>query len=1540
MACVNTINNKLYYNLVNMCDSEEQAQDLYARIMNPEFIKDYKIKTDNDGNLSFRDVYNKSQLGRHLKQERQIEFLNVNLGSKTMKASPENIDSMCNEVELFNRDNEVDDFVAIIERNGDEITSKIVRKNYQTDELSKQIKTNADLNNFLRTKLSEIGVGVGTITELERRRGIAGVTDFELAKDATNGIVELIRISKDEKGEEALPEEFSHFALEAVGENNPLVSRLYNSITEEIARAVLGNQFDRYMQEYDNDISKVQKEVAGKLLADYIKSEYTGDRSNLLERVFDAIKDQFSGLEEMDFRTALIELDATLSEASKKILFSNLLKEVGIKNLQTATGEYYQIDEEENTSPTDNTFPKEFLSDELNAKHRQKEINEKSKRKVESLDDDEGVQDNEEGIDINDEGIVDNDEGVSQDEGISNYDNDSGVNINDEGTDVFNDEGVNLDEDEDYVDDDTDEGVNTEQVLDNGIDSQLSRISIDYDEGSHITDFEELATKNKATELNRINIDKLQKQFDKDVTDLQEDLKQEGEFDKISKLFLNIESSLIKLNVLNKKKGFVFTEFDRNEKVYEYLYKNKNMLGNLLYFVHNSIKNLHTAWDMYENPRKENRQCDNLLVFKNTIESLEYMLNTTDMQNIMDVLAMNFSNESDIKIQSVINKYVKELSYHLNQAKQFVQNETLLLTKEILSERFGDKFEIPMTLSESQTLTLDNELSNGTQEDVSTLTRFFSSMANSPSLILKIVDQIVKKSNNNRRNKVFDLKRKIVALGKKYVESSGSTDFSFLYHKDKNGNRTGYYVDETDYARYDRMYKKIVVDKKDKWCPNGKFNKKKYIDCIKKFQEYMESHGNFHNKEWDKLTNTQREFAKEFLEIKRELDRHMYYEMETIYDTDAFPEIEDMPIDDIDDYYDDRAKSGDWIAKKKEERRIFMHNKRAAKTIKIEKSLINKLKSSKGVKGVKNELQRALKEMFVKTSSDVELTESSKASLTDFEGKRVYDIPRLFTSKQESESEENMSMDAISTLIAYSDAAENRYEKMQIVSLLEMITDIVNKRQLAVTKGKSIQKRKFKTNFGEFSLPIVTNGTESNIAAMLKDYMESQIYGMWNIELGNVGDTNISKDKIGNMLLSQTALTGMALNILGSISNVETGKAMMRMESICGQFFNVKDVAKADLEYTKNIGAVIANAGELIKDNKLAIFIDQFNLLQDYEQEVLHTEFDTNKFMRCCSEQGLFILNNLGEHFLQTRTGLSVAFSTKLKDKDGKEISLWEAMELRYIDSEHPEYGKKIFLKEGVTKLDGTKIEDVQEYFDKITHRIAAINQRMHGIYNYEDRCAAQRYMIGRFFYQFRKYIPSSIQRRFGQAQINFDLDSPTEGYYRTFAKFWKKVYTETKAKRGGLLTVWKSMNKWEKQNCIRSIVEMSQTLLVFGGTMLLESVMGDKKKQSPWAVKMLYYQTRRLYTELASFTPSTGMLNEGLKLVDSPFAGVRIMDKNIEFLEAIKPWNWIGENAEIEQGKWKGHTKGYKAAMQILPVYSSWLNAFDPYEAAKFYNR
>ena len=1479
MSCVDK-NNKLYYNLTKLVGDENKAKDLYARAVNPDFIKDYNIKVDKDGVPNFHDVYNKAKLNKVIDENKYIDVLNKELGSKTLLNTQEHLDVLCNEVTQFNNSG-IKNYVAVIETEGNSIKSKVVRKNYHTDILSKKIKTNADLNSFLVNKLAEIGVGVGQITELERRRGIAGVTEFERAKDATNGIVELIRISNDEAGTQALPEEFAHFALEAVGEGNNLINRLYNTISEEVVETVLGDQYETYLDAYENDFNKLRKEVAGKLLSEYIKAEYTGSSVGLMERVFNAIKDKFKNLDEVELRKALIDLDATLTKVAKETLHGELLKNVEISKLSSDNKLY---DLEKPPSNFDVGAFDEFDSNLINT-IREEDIH---TDEVIDIPDNFNVEELEEIGQINENELVDFEQNQTVGEPT--------VEVNEEEVD-----------EEDFA---------------------------DFDESINDVDIDVLVNKNKAAENNRIKIDELRDQFIQDCENLKGDLEQEGEKDSLKQLFVNLESSITKRNKLNKLKGYKDDMTYSDKALHDYIYKHKNMLGNVLNFVFNSIQTLHDSWNYYEKivPSNYNSKCNQLQVFQNTIKSIQYVLNNTDMQSIMSVMKMTFDKESDKKISDVIHKYVKELSYNLQVAEEYVTNERLILAKTFLKERFGETWEIPMTLADSQTITLDDVLANGKQEDVGTLTRLFSSLANTPDMLLKMVDQIVKGSNDNRRNKVLKERNMIIALGKKYVEETGSSDFTWFYETMESGERSGYYISDMNMGEYDKYYKEIVLDTKSQWLKDGEIDKDAFNKVMRKFNKVSEQHNGFKNNKWDSLTQAQKDFANKFREYKESLDRKMFSEAENEVEEDEFTEME-KELEQL-----EKDPFGFKI-----QREEFLKRKRSLKTVKIAKSLINKLKSSKTMKEAIQQIGREFKEMFIKTSQDVEMNdeEKDKSYLTDFEGKRVYDIPRLFTQIKDTETEENISMDPISTLIAYADASENRYEKLKITGLIDIITQVVNNRKLADTStGKKIFA-KLRTNMGDFKLPMVTNGDQSNISKMLQDYLESQIYGMWNSELGNIGKTNISKDKLINSALSQTALTGMALNVLGGISNVDTGRAMMRIESICGEFFNVKDVAKADVTYAKEIGKVIADAGNLVKTSKMGVFIEQFNVLQEYEQSILHTEFDANRFARCCSEQGLFILNNLGEHFLQTRTALSVAMATKLKDKNGKEITLWDAMELQDYDKDHPEFGKKIVLKEGVTKSDGSEIGNVEQYFNKYLHKVQAINQRMHGIYNYEDRCAAQRYAVGRMFYQFRKYIPSSINRMFGKAQMNLDLDAPTEGYYRTFGKMLLKVYKEAKTQRCSIFNtgVWKNMKPWERQNCVRSIVSLAQTLLVFGAVQIIEAMAGDKPKQSPWAIKMMNYKYRRLYSELAAFTPSLGMVNEALKIVESPFAACRILDKNIEFLEMFNPWNWA-EGATIHQGKYAGHTKGAKAILQCLPVYSSMVNTFDPYEATKFFKQ
>jgi hypothetical protein len=158
---------------------------------------------------------------------------------------------------------------------------------------------NHNLNNRLREILAGYGISIGALTELEKRRGIAGVADFSQAKDAATGVIELIRLAEGVKGEKALPEEFAHFIIEAMG-SNPLSNRLINHLANNgLIAEILGEDYDTYSTLYKGNELKLAKEAAGKLLAKHLlKSEPIPHSpiKSLLQRLINAVKSFFQRL--------------------------------------------------------------------------------------------------------------------------------------------------------------------------------------------------------------------------------------------------------------------------------------------------------------------------------------------------------------------------------------------------------------------------------------------------------------------------------------------------------------------------------------------------------------------------------------------------------------------------------------------------------------------------------------------------------------------------------------------------------------------------------------------------------------------------------------------------------------------------------------------------------------------------------------------------------------------------------------------------------------------------------------------------------------------------------------------------------------------------------------------------------------------------------------------------------------------------------------------------------------------------------------------
>ena len=307
---------------------------------------------------------------------------------------------------------------------------------------------------------------------------------------------------------------------------------------------------------------------------------------------------------------------------------------------------------------------------------------------------------------------------------------------------------------------------------------------------------------------------------------------------------------------------------------------------------------------------------------------------------------------------------------------------------------------------------------------------------------------------------------------------------------------------------------------------------------------------------------------------------------------------------------------------------------------------------------------------------------------------------------------------------------------------------------------------------------------------------------------------------------------------------------------------------------------------------------------------------------------------------MQTRTSLALADAYKMKSPEGKIVSLWDAMEVVPIDINNKKAGARLQLKQGYTKADGSAF--TQDDIIKFSRKSAAINQRMHGIYNKADRNAIQRLAVGRMAIMFRKWIKPSLNRRFKSATYNYDLQSWTEGYYNTNGRFMLQLARDLRETQFNIVARWNELTSTEKANIKRAITEVSHFLAI---AMVIGLIEWSDDKDRPWLVRMAEYQARRLYTELGALIPGKPMISEGLKILKSPAAGVNTVENILNLVGLLNPMNYevfAGEDAILQSGRYKGESKAYRLFFEspVIPMNKTIYRGLHPEEGIPFFKQ
>lgn len=1325
------VSSRLFKDLLAYAPNRQEATRIYLITKSSDFITNWnpRLQMDENGEPTLSSLLKKTNLRSIIDEQKILKNLNEEIGHyhKTGRAklylnNDENYRMLVQKAIQFNTQSEFrEDYVASVEKVWDNESNRVyispfVRVRNKMNSLeANNMQYNYTLNNRLREILAANGIGIGALTDLEQRRGVAGVTDFSQARDAATGIIELIRLADGIKGERALPEEFAHFAIEAMGDN-PLINRLVNHLANNsLVGEILGDDYNTYDSLYKGDESKLAREAAGKLLAKHLlQSEPVPSSSykSLLERFINAVKNFFRGLGASQFQKAMYEADKDFGRLARDILNGRMDEAINVENISTSEAFY---------STTER---------------------------------------------------VDRDKALLQ------------------------------------------------KIIDN----ELKRLKI----------YEKRNPNSQFSANQRLLIDRLELEL--------------ADNSEIEGIYAFLDNALEELRKISSR-----LEVLRNTPA-----TNLNERASVLRDVRNY---------MYS--------------YKNIIEDIRKAL--VDEERYTD------------------NRYGQRVRVALDNASILIgdlfvkyNDVSMPLFVDFIKPFVGENIMIPFGKFKGKVIKAE-DLVKMADEDISFFDRWLDSMADSSDYMLKVMDQAVKKSKEQARLRTIDVMKQLQAATIK-LEQAGIKNTDWMFERDSKGNLSGNYISEINQALFKEKVREMFKSLNEKYGKNpvGENAEKYKKERQAWFDANMEIVNGkkvpkmsiYGNKQYQRLNAAQKEYYDTVMNIKSQLDSYLPEKYTTL--TNA---------------------------------------------VKIRKDLLERVKSSDGVKSGAKQIWESIKDEFIRRTDDVDF--GDRATVKDFEGNEVQTLPIYFTKLKEGESANDLSTDIVGTMTAYAAMANDFDEMNKVIDVLELGRDLLRERQVTQTEGGKPMVEKFKAVGRKVESKLTKEGEATRFVQRLNDFFEMQVYGRYMADAGTFGKTNIDKGKVTNFVNRVTSMNNLALNVLSGISNIATGKVMMRIESFAGEFFNEKNTITADRVYGQSLPAYLAEIGNRVKTSKLALWDELFNVMQEYEQDVREVNFDRKTwFSRMFGTSTLFFMNNAGEHWMQNRTSLALADAYKMKAPNGKIVSLWDAMEVVPIDKNNKKAGAKLQLKQGYTKADGSAF--TQDDIIKFSRRSAAINQRMHGIYNKADRSAVQRLAIGRMGMMFRKWIKPSLNRRFKSATYNYDLDAWTEGYYRTSGRFLLQLARDLRETQFNLAARWNELTPTEKANIRRALTETGHFLAVMAIIGLIE---WSDDRDRPWLVRMVEYQARRLYTELGAMIPGKPMISEGLKIIKSPAAGVNTIENMLDLTKLLNPWNYMDE---LQSGRYEGHSTAYKSFFEspIIPMNRTIYRGLHPETGIPFFKQ
>lgn len=756
--------------------------------------------------------------------------------------------------------------------------------------------------------------------------------------------------------------------------------------------------------------------------------------------------------------------------------------------------------------------------------------------------------------------------------------------------------------------------------------------------------------------------------------------------------------------------------------------------------------------------------------------------------------------------------------------------------------------------------------------DIGTAEMWMNGMAESTDLVTKIVDMAIRNKIGKAYSDTLDVEKELMAAWKKLKEA-GYTNTEFLYEMDSRGIPTGRLITPYDSAAYKDAYMKAVGDLQ---------NRVDFREALEKWKKEnpLES---FKSKAYENLSAAQKEFYNTYMALKRKAEELLPKSKRDLY-----------------------------------------------RAVSLRKDFIERIAGSGSKEELIKQIKDGILDQFMRRVDDGE-SAFSKGYL-NIQGELIRSIPILYTATLEDPR--SLSLDGVSALLAYT-AMANRYSQLKgLEDIINIGDDIMKRRKVGIIRGgKKVQAIFDKIGNINLDTPLLKEGENSNAYKMWRHLINTQIYGETSNESDQIQTSGISLMKSASLLNKISTIADMGFNLMLGVANVGTGIVFQNTEAIAGQYFTKSQLGSSDLDFFKELPAIVAELPKRIKTSKVGLF----NELMDIDQESLGAFRDRGiakgTLSRLFSMKTMLFMLGAGDYWIKSRSAMALAKNTKLY-QGGKELNLWEALDKVPVNSSDTSQGYRLVLKEGLKDAEGKDF--TQQDLIKFRHKITRLNHKIVGMMNTQDLNMAKKTVIGKLAFLYRSWMVPSYNRRFQKSTYDVLMGEESEGYYRTLFRILKNIGNELRA--GSVATIAGNLTDTEKYNLRRAITEISQLALTIVAYNILSGAWEDDDKN--WLQNFILYELRRMQTEVGAVTPSPRMISEVNNIVKSPVAATRALERlsNL-FMGLTNPNNYI---EEVQSGKFKGRSRAFKMFIEspLALNANTIMRQLYPEEAIRFYDQ